>query len=58
MLFRVFKKEKRPEEDRHKKREKYLNSKKPNRPDVTKIEIDHTHVNNAKVRCSWLHRGS
>lgn len=37
---RVFKKEKpQPnEEDKAKKREKYLNSKKPNRPDVTKIE--------------------
>lgn len=38
---RVFKKEKRSEEgERHKKREKYMNSKKPNRPDVTKMEIE------------------
>jgi len=46
---RVFKKEKRPEEaDRHKKREKYMNSKKPNRPDVTKTEPELTHNNSAK----------
>ena len=50
LLYRVFKKEKRPEEaDRHKKREKYMNSKKPNRPDVTKTEPELTHNNSAKV---------
>ena len=37
----MFKKEKKTDEsDRHKKREKYMNSKKPNRPDVTKQETD------------------
>lgn len=44
---RVFKKEKRPEEgDKHKKREKYMNSKKPNRPDVTKTDAEGATHNN------------
>lgn len=43
---RVFKKEKKAlsEEDIQKKRERYMNSKKPNRPDVTKIEGENTHT--------------
>ena len=51
IVFRVFKKEKRPEEgDKHKKREKYMNSKKPNRPDVTKTDAEGaTHNNPVKV---------
>jgi len=50
---RVFKKEKErkhlTEEDRVKKRERYMNSKKPNRPDVTKIELEAAHVTTTKV---------
>jgi len=46
---RVFKKEKKAlsEEDILKKRERYMNSKKPNRPDVTKIETEHTSNTNS-----------
>jgi len=50
---RVFKKEKEKkhlsEEDRVKKRERYMNSKKPNRPDVTKIELEAAHVTTTKT---------
>ena len=50
----MFKKEKKAlsEEDILKKRERYMNSKKPNRPDVTKIEAEHTsntHSSNKSV---------